>query len=91
MKVKATGEFKKIGVWPAELNGYIPEAGYEFEVSEERYNVLKGNNSYHAEFVQAVDIDKEPVIIETSKKEVETEKAVKTTKKTTKTTTKKAK
>lgn len=72
MKVKATGEFKRIGVTPKELD-FIPEEGKEFEVSKERFNVLRGNNSYKAVFVEEV---KE---IEVAKKEPKTEKAVKKT------------
>lgn len=78
MKVKATGEFKRLGVNPKELN-YIPEEGTEFEVSGERYEVLKGNNSYKAKFVEAVEKVREPIKVETAKKEVKTEKAVKRT------------
>lgn len=70
MKVKATGEFKRIGVNPKELD-FIPEEGTEFEVSEERFDVLSGNNSYKAIFVNA--------IVETAMKETKTEKAVKKT------------
>lgn len=72
MKVKATGEFKRLGVNPKELD-YIPEEGKVFEVSEERFKVLKGNNAYRTEFVKEIEV---------AKKEVKTEKAVrKTTKK----------
>ena len=94
MKVKATGEFKRRGVYPVELGGTIPEEGTEFEVSDERFAVLSGNNSYNAKFVEAVgqpDIAKPVEEVETAKKEVAAEKAVKTTKKTTKTATKKVK
>ena len=87
MKVKATGEFKRLRVYPVEL-GCIPEAGTEFEVTEERNKVLRGNNAYKAVFVEdIVEVAKpveEPVEVETAKKEVKAEKAVKTTKKTTK-------
>lgn len=72
MKVKATGEFKRIGVNPKELD-YVPEEGKEFEVSEERFDVLRGNNPYKAVFVEEI---KE---IEVAKKEPKTEKAVKKT------------
>jgi len=81
MKVKATNEFKKKGVPPAELD-FIPEEGFEFEVSESRFNVLAGNNSFKVKFVEAV--------VETAKKEPVVEKAVKKTTKTTKKTTKKS-
>lgn len=71
MKVKATDEFKKRGKHPKELN-FIPEAGYEFEVSEERFEVLHGKNKDKVVYVQAIEI-------ETAKKETKTEKAVKKT------------
>lgn len=92
MKVKATDEFRRLGVYPIELNS-IPEVGKEFEVSDERFVVLSGKNSYNAKFVEAVEevIAKPVEEVETAKEEVKTEKAVKTTKKVTKTTTKKAK
>ena len=57
MKVKATGEFKRIGVTPKELD-FIPEEGKEFEVSKERLDVLRGNNSYKAVFVEEVKEEK---------------------------------
>ena len=78
MKVRATGEFKRLGVNPKELND-IPEEGTEFEVSGERYEVLKGNNSYKAKFVEATEKVREPIEVETAKKEIKTEKAVKRT------------
>ena len=78
MKVKATGEFKRIGVNPKELD-FIPDEGIEFEVSKERYEILKGNNSYKAKFVEAVEKVREPIEIEVAKKEPKTEKAVKKT------------
>lgn len=53
MKVKATGEFKRLDVQPKELNT-IPEEGKVFEVTEERFNVLSGNNNYNAVFVEKV-------------------------------------
>lgn len=85
MRVKATNEFKRLGVNPLELN-YIPEEGTEFEVSGERFEILKGNNIYNAKFVEAAETIREPIEVETAKKEVKTEKAVRktTTKKTTK-------
>jgi len=72
MKVKATGEFKRLGVNPEELN-FIPEEGKEFEVSEARYQVLTKKNKYNVVFVEEV--------IETAKKEIKSEKAVKRTSK----------
>lgn len=80
MKVKATNKYQELNVEDKELRR-IPKAGEEFEVSEERYEILKGNNNYNVIFVETVQ---ESVKIETAKKEVKTEKAVKTTRKTTK-------
>lgn len=82
MKVKATDQFIKLNVKPFELD-YIPEAGETFEVSEVRAEILKGNNSYKAKFIEElkptiVEIKPE---VEVAKKEVKTRKATKTTKK----------
>lgn len=72
MKVKATGKFKMDNVYPQELNGIIPEEGFEFELSEERAKLLKAKG--YVDFAQEV---------ETATKKVKTQKAVKkTTKKT---------
>ena len=79
MKVKATDQFIKLNVKPIELD-WIPEAGEIFEVTEERYKVLKGNNAYNVAFVEEVKaevITIEPEVVEVAKKEVKTEKAVK--------------
>lgn len=73
MRVKATGEFKRLGVHPKEL-GNIPEEGFEFEVSEERYEILKGKNDFQVVFVKAIEKE-----IETATKKLKTEKAVKKT------------
>jgi len=78
MKVKATGEFKRLGVNPKELD-FIPEEGFEFEVSGERYEILKGNNSYKTKFVESAEKVRKPIEIEVAKKEPKTEKAVKKT------------
>lgn len=81
MKVKATGEFKRIGVFPVEL-GYIPNEGKEFDVTEERAKVLSGENIYHAKFIEVIKHEVKEV--ETAAKEEKTEKAVKPVRKTTK-------
>jgi len=75
MKVRATDKYEKLNLQDNELKR-IPKAGEEFEVSEERFNVLTKTNSFGVVFVEKV------VEVETAKKEVKTEKAVrKTTKK----------
>ena len=84
MKVKATNEFKRLGVHPIEL-GYIPEEGKEFEVTEERFNKLNGNNNFHTIFVKPIEEQQEE-----PKKETHTAKKT-TTKKSTKKLTKKTK
>ena len=89
MKVKATAEYAKRNLKDAGLNR-IPKEGEEFEVSGERYEILKGNNKYNAVFVEAVGIIREPVkveetetlddpIVEVAAKKPKTEKAVKKT------------
>jgi Rieske Fe-S protein len=75
MKVRATAEFKKENVNPDELD-YIPEEGIEFEVSEERFEVLSGKNRFKKVFVEKVVEEQE---IETAIKKAKTEKAVKKT------------
>jgi len=76
MKVRATAEFKKENVNPDELD-YIPEEGIEFEVSEERFEVLSGKNRFKKVFVEKVE-EEEPEV-EVAIPKVETEKAVKKT------------
>lgn len=74
-KVRATDEYAKKGLKDAVLDR-IPKAGEVFEVTEDRFVMLNGNNSYKAVFVEKV---KE---VETAKKKTTTRKAVpKTTKK----------
>lgn len=75
MKVKATEMYKKLNVQDKELKR-IPEAGEEFEVSEERYEILTKTNPNKVVFVEKVE---EVKVIETATKKVKTEKAVKKT------------
>lgn len=84
MKVKATNKYKVLGVSDSQL-GFIPEEGYEFEVTEERFKALSVNNSYNATFVVKVEEKKEEPkeeVVEVAKKKTTTRKAInKTTKK----------
>ena len=57
MKVKATAEYEKRNLKDVELD-YIPREGEEFEVSEERYRLLSGNNPFKAKFVEKVEEQK---------------------------------
>lgn len=67
MKVKATNEFKKQNVKPKELD-HIPEMGEEFEISEERFEVLNGRNNYKAIFVEKMEEDHTKNKVTTKKK-----------------------
>lgn len=82
MKVIATKEYEERKVMDAELHR-IPIEGEEFEITEERYEILTGKNPYGAIFVikkeeKVAGAKDEP--IETAKKTApKTEKAVKKT------------
>ena len=54
MKVKATNKYKELNLIDNEL-GRMPEAGEEFEVSEERFKVLTETNKFNEVFVEKVD------------------------------------
>ena len=56
MKVKATNEYTKRNLQDVELKR-IPKKGEEFEVSEERFQVLNGKNRYNAIFVEKVELE----------------------------------
>ena len=79
MKVRATDKYKKLNLSDKEL-GRIPEEGEEFEVTEERYNVLTKTNKYNVVFVEKVEAEE----VETAIKKVKAETAVKKTRKKTK-------
>lgn len=72
VKVRALAVYEQQHISDNTL-GRVPYAGEIFEVSEERYKVLSGNNDYHMKFVELVE--EKP--IETEKKEVAKETAVK--------------
>ena len=74
IKVRATDEYKKRNLIDIGLNR-SPIAGEEWEVTEERFNVLNANNPYNAVFVEKVENDVQEV--ETATKKIKTEKAVK--------------
>lgn len=84
MLVKATDKYEKLNLQDNEL-GRIPKEGEQFEVSQERYEVLTQTNKFNEVFVEKVEETKEA---ETATKKVKIEKAVKkiaTKKKNTKT------
>lgn len=86
MKVVATNKYQEMNITDATL-GRIPIEGEEFEITEERYHVLSGNNDFNAVFVTPKEeyIAAKRKVVETAKKIVKKETAAKkTTKKTTK-------
>lgn len=54
IKVKATDKYEKLNIKDIELNR-IPKNGEEFEISEERYDVLTKNNKYAVVFVEKIE------------------------------------
>lgn len=52
-KVKALHTYKELNIKDVEL-GKVPEAEEEFEVSDERLEILLGNNSYKRAFVEVI-------------------------------------
>lgn len=85
MLVKATNKYKELNLKDNEL-GRIPEAGEQWEITEERYKVLTQTNKYNAVFVEKVEKVKE---VETTTKKVKAGTVVKKTKTTKKGTKKK--
>ena len=65
MKVKATDKFIKHNVNPKELD-HIPTDGEKFEVSDERFKILTGDNRFNEVFVE--EVKEEPVKRERKKK-----------------------
>lgn len=66
MKVKATNKYKELNIQDNEL-GRIPEAGEEWEVTEERYKALTETNKFNTVFVEKVK-DKKKTIKKTVRK-----------------------
>lgn len=74
MLVRATDKYEKLNLKDNELERK-PKKGEEFEVSEERFEVLTKTNKYKEVFVERVEE------IETATKKVKAETAVKKTRK----------
>lgn len=64
MRVKATNKFEKDRVYPQELKGSIPKAGFEFELTEERAKILKEKG--YVEYIEVAK--KEPIVEKAVKK-----------------------
>lgn len=58
MLVKATNKYKELNLKDNKL-GRIPEAGEQWEVTEERYKVLTQTNKHNEVFVEKVEEIKE--------------------------------
>lgn len=86
MRVVATNKYQELNIMDGTLQR-IPMEGEEFEISEDRFELLNGNNYYKVVFVKPLDTYIQEV--ETTKKTVKKETATKKTTKTTKKTTKK--
>lgn len=63
MIVRATGKYEEKGVPDNEL-GRIPKAGEQWEISEERYEVLTKTNRFNEVFVEKVIVEDEVEIQE---------------------------
>lgn len=58
MKVKSTNEYQKRNLKAQEL-GRIPKEGEVFEIKNEKFSMLNGNNKYKAVFVEKVNENNE--------------------------------
>ena len=67
MLVRATDKYEKLNLKDNELNR-IPKEGEQWEVSGERYEILKGNNTFKTVFVEAVETVRESIEVETAAK-----------------------
>ena len=74
MLVRATKKYEELKIKDNELKR-IPKQGEEWEVSEERFEVLTKTNKYNVVFVEKVEE------LETATKEAKKETAVKKTRK----------
>ena len=75
MLVETTDASKKLKVKVSEF-GKIVGAGLRFEVTEERYKLLSGNNKYKTRFVRLVEESKPVEVKVEPEKEVEPEVVV---------------
>lgn len=76
MKVKATGEYQKRNITDGE-QGRILQEGEIFEVTEERFDVLNGNNAFGLVFVERLEDEKKETATPKVKKTVAKKKTTK--------------
>ena len=60
VKVRALATYKENSIQDNVL-GFVPEPGYEFEVTEERLEVLSGKNGHNLKFVEVIEEPKKEV------------------------------
>lgn len=76
MKVKATGEYQKRNISDSVL-GRVPKQDEVFEVTEERFDVLNGNNAFGLVFVERLEDEKKETATIKPKKAVAKKKTTK--------------
>lgn len=62
-KVRALDTYSKLKIKDAQFDEVLP-IGYEFEVDDERLNVLLGSNKYKVPFVEEIKEEVEKVVDE---------------------------
>lgn len=67
MKVRATNEYQKRNITDKELGRVIQE-GEIFDISDERFEILNGNNSFNCIFVERLEDEKKETAIPKVKK-----------------------
>lgn len=62
MRVRATSASKDNNIYIKELDAIV-DKGFEFDVTEDRFDILHGNNGYNLIFVEKVEdiVEEKPV------------------------------
>ena len=76
MKVRATGEYQKRNISDGVL-GRIPQENEVFEVTEERFDILNGNNAFGLVFVERLEDEEKQTATIKPKKAVAKKKTTK--------------
>ena len=69
MKVKATNAYKELKLKAVEL-GRVPEEGEIFEIKNEKFSYLNGNNKYKKVFVEKVEEKQKELILESKEEKI---------------------
>ncbi len=70
MKVRATNAYEELKLKALELDR-VPKAGEEFEIKNEKFQFLNGNNNYKKVFVEKIEEEKKESKELDGKEEVE--------------------